>query len=289
MTLLDDAGAHPLPRMDKLALARRLVAEIARRLPERATAVVRCTGPSPATSTPSWADARLPFVVLLRYNQTRPSLSGLADGNLNIYDVKTRLSQLVDKVVSGEDVVVSRDGKPLVRITRLESGKRPIRFGVLKGKVQIARNFDSLRCPRTPPHSKAPDAPSAGHSRLPAGQLSGVPRSNAGSPNHRAAEAVFVSAASIWEVAIKARLGKIKADPDALVAAIEESGFVDLPVSSTHAAGNPRSPLLDNDPFYCLLIAQAIAEPLRFLTADVALKPYSDLVNTRRENPLSGS
>ena len=36
--LLDDAGAHPLPRMNKLALARRLVAEIARRLPERATA-----------------------------------------------------------------------------------------------------------------------------------------------------------------------------------------------------------------------------------------------------------
>jgi phosphopantothenoylcysteine decarboxylase/phosphopantothenate--cysteine ligase len=33
VTLLDDAGAHPLPRMDKLALARRLVAEIARRLP----------------------------------------------------------------------------------------------------------------------------------------------------------------------------------------------------------------------------------------------------------------
>jgi phosphopantothenoylcysteine decarboxylase/phosphopantothenate--cysteine ligase len=33
VTLLDDAGAHPLPRMNKLALARRLVAEIARRLP----------------------------------------------------------------------------------------------------------------------------------------------------------------------------------------------------------------------------------------------------------------
>ena len=62
---------------------------------------------------------------------------------VNIYDAKTRLSQLVDKVVSGEDVVVSRNGKPLVRITRLESSKRPIRFGVLKGKVQIARDFDA--------------------------------------------------------------------------------------------------------------------------------------------------
>ena len=62
---------------------------------------------------------------------------------VNIYDAKTRLSQLVDMVVAGEDVVVSRNGKPLVRITRLESARRPIRFGVLKGKVKIPRDFDA--------------------------------------------------------------------------------------------------------------------------------------------------
>lgn len=92
------------------------------------------------------------------------------------------------------------------------------------------------------------------------------------------AEAVFVSAASIWEIAIKARLGKIKADPDALVAAIEESGFVDLPISVAHAARVAGLPPLHSDPFDRLLIAQAIVEPLRFLTADAGLKPYSDLV-----------
>jgi prevent-host-death family protein len=63
---------------------------------------------------------------------------------VNIYDAKTRLSQLVDKAASGEDVVVSRNGKPLVRITRLEESKRRIRFGVLKGKVVIAADFDAL-------------------------------------------------------------------------------------------------------------------------------------------------
>lgn len=62
---------------------------------------------------------------------------------VNIYDAKTRLSQLVDKAVAGEDVIVSRNGKPLVRITRLEGRRRPIRFGVLKGKIQIARDFDA--------------------------------------------------------------------------------------------------------------------------------------------------
>jgi prevent-host-death family protein len=62
---------------------------------------------------------------------------------VNIYDAKTRLSQLVDMAASGEDVVVSRNGKPLVRITRLDSPKRRIKFGVLKGKVIIAEDFDT--------------------------------------------------------------------------------------------------------------------------------------------------
>ena len=62
---------------------------------------------------------------------------------VNIYDAKTRLSQLVDQAASGEDVVVSRNGKPLVRITQLSVPKRRIKFGVLKGKVRIAADFDA--------------------------------------------------------------------------------------------------------------------------------------------------
>jgi prevent-host-death family protein len=62
---------------------------------------------------------------------------------VNIYEAKTRLSQLVDKAASGEDVVVSRNGKPLVRITRLEPPRSRIRFGILKGKIRIARDFDA--------------------------------------------------------------------------------------------------------------------------------------------------
>lgn len=62
---------------------------------------------------------------------------------VNLYDAKTRLSQLVDKAAGGEDVVVSRNGKPLVRITRLDGAKRNIKFGVLKGKVKIAADFDA--------------------------------------------------------------------------------------------------------------------------------------------------
>ena len=62
---------------------------------------------------------------------------------VNIYDAKTRLSQLVDKAASGEDVVVSRNGKPLVRITRLAAPKRQIKYGVLKGRIKVAKDFDA--------------------------------------------------------------------------------------------------------------------------------------------------
>ncbi len=63
---------------------------------------------------------------------------------IDIDDAKTRLSQLADKAASGEDGVISRNGKPLVRITRLGVPRRRIKFGLLKGKVNIAADFDVL-------------------------------------------------------------------------------------------------------------------------------------------------
>lgn len=62
---------------------------------------------------------------------------------VNIYDAKTHLSHLVDKAASGEDVVVSRNGKPLVRITQLEPRKRRVKFGLLKGKLTVPADFDA--------------------------------------------------------------------------------------------------------------------------------------------------
>jgi len=92
------------------------------------------------------------------------------------------------------------------------------------------------------------------------------------------ADEVYVSAASIWEVAIKARLGKIEADPRELTAAIEASGFLELPVTATHAAGVAQLELHHNDPFDRLLIAQALVEPLKLVTVDEVLAKYSDVV-----------
>jgi len=63
---------------------------------------------------------------------------------INITKARARFSQLVNKAASGDDVIVSRNGKPLVRITRFASrGKQRIKFGVLKGKLKIAADFDA--------------------------------------------------------------------------------------------------------------------------------------------------
>jgi PIN domain nuclease of toxin-antitoxin system len=92
------------------------------------------------------------------------------------------------------------------------------------------------------------------------------------------AEAIFVSSASLWEIAIKTRLGKIKADPQELLEQLDASGFQELPVWSRHAILVADLPMHHTDPFDRLLIAQAISEPLHLVTADEKLRQYSELV-----------
>src|SRR5271157_621715 len=92
------------------------------------------------------------------------------------------------------------------------------------------------------------------------------------------ASEVYVSSASIWEIAIKHRLGKIKEDPEEIVERMEQAGLHKLPVDMRHAVASGKLPLLHRDPFDRMLVAQAITEPMRLLTADRNLAAYSELV-----------
>lgn len=92
------------------------------------------------------------------------------------------------------------------------------------------------------------------------------------------ADEVFVSAASIWEAAIKSALGKLRAAPAALAEGIAASGFRELPVTSRHGALVAQLPAHHRDPFDRMLIAQAMHEPMHLMTLDAALRQYSDLV-----------
>lgn len=87
-----------------------------------------------------------------------------------------------------------------------------------------------------------------------------------------------MSSASIWEASIKVKLKKLEADIDVLVEMIAASGFLHLPITAEHAAYVSRLPELHRDPFDRMLIAQAMCEPLTFLTRDALLKEYSELV-----------
>ena len=89
---------------------------------------------------------------------------------------------------------------------------------------------------------------------------------------------VLVSAASIWEIAIKASLGKLNADPRQVLSALEPTGFLPLPISGLHCACVVDLPPLHRDPFDRLLIAQATSEPMRFVTTDASLRDYGDIV-----------
>jgi prevent-host-death family protein len=63
--------------------------------------------------------------------------------SINIYEAKTHLSKLVDQAAAGEDILISRAGKPVARLTRLHEKKRVVRFGRLKGAAKVGIDFDA--------------------------------------------------------------------------------------------------------------------------------------------------
>jgi PIN domain nuclease of toxin-antitoxin system len=89
---------------------------------------------------------------------------------------------------------------------------------------------------------------------------------------------LFVSAVSIWEVAIKSRLGKIAADVGEIARAVSDSGCRPLPFTLAHAAAVATLPDHHRDPFDRALIAQAQVEPLALLTRDEAMAAYGPSV-----------
>jgi PIN domain nuclease of toxin-antitoxin system len=84
----------------------------------------------------------------------------------------------------------------------------------------------------------------------------------------------WVSSASVWEIAIKVRLGKHELDWSlgAIEQVIGEAGFRAMPVSMRHAAAVETVDSPHGDPFDRLLLAQCETETLRLLTSDRLLR-----------------
>lgn len=88
---------------------------------------------------------------------------------------------------------------------------------------------------------------------------------------------VVVSAATIWEIAIKSAMGRLRLDLPKGVALHELAqtcGFEDLPVNARHAAETEALPQHHADPFDRILIAQARLERLTLVSANRAMRAY---------------
>jgi PIN domain nuclease of toxin-antitoxin system len=101
--------------------------------------------------------------------------------------------------------------------------------------------------------------------RLPQGARRGIAAPRA---------AVHVSPATVWELSIKAALGRLDLDGADLAAEIAANRFVELPITAQHAQAAGRLPRHHDDPFDRLLVAQAKLEGLTVVTRDGAFESY---------------
>lgn len=91
---------------------------------------------------------------------------------------------------------------------------------------------------------------------------------------------IWVSAASVWEIAIKHALGRgdMPVSGEESLRYFHEAGFRFLPVEAEHAIAVENLAPHHHDPFDRLLVAQAMIEPMRLMTHDPQIAMYSDMI-----------
>jgi len=62
---------------------------------------------------------------------------------VNIYDAKTRLSQLVDRAEAGEEIIIARGGRPAARLVPFRAASVKRKPGRMRGRIRMKRNFDA--------------------------------------------------------------------------------------------------------------------------------------------------
>lgn len=91
---------------------------------------------------------------------------------------------------------------------------------------------------------------------------------------------VWVSAANVWEIAIKHALarGDMPVSGKDAASYFKESGYRFLAIEAEHAAAIEELPDYHQDPFDRILVAQALMEPMRLITHDDIVARYSDTI-----------
>lgn len=63
--------------------------------------------------------------------------------NISVYDAKTNLSRLLDRAASGEEIVITRNGRPVAKLVAASPVRAPRKLGTLKGRIRIRKTFDA--------------------------------------------------------------------------------------------------------------------------------------------------
>ena len=61
---------------------------------------------------------------------------------INIHEAKTTLSKLIERALNGEDVIIAKAGKPVVKLVAYKKELKPRKLGLWKGKVWVSDDFD---------------------------------------------------------------------------------------------------------------------------------------------------
>ncbi len=62
---------------------------------------------------------------------------------VNVYDAKTHLSKLLDRVMGGEEIVIGKAGVPVARLVPIEHKSKKRQPGTAKGKIKVSLDFDA--------------------------------------------------------------------------------------------------------------------------------------------------
>lgn len=91
---------------------------------------------------------------------------------------------------------------------------------------------------------------------------------------------IYISTASVWEIAIKYALkrGDMPISGARAAELFAQAGYRELPLAWRHAAMIDSLPLIHNDPFDRILIAQSLTEPMKLLSRDATVASYGAMV-----------
>ena len=213
---------------------------------------------------------------------------------VTIHKAKTQLSRLIEKACKGEEIVIARGKKPVVRLVAIEAdsghakARRPSRKAQSQDPSSLSRSRRTSWQRGSDPLRLLLDTHAllwwlSDDPALPTSckKLMASPESN-----------IFVSAVSAWEISTKFRLGKLPSASDLILnfgGFLSREGFSSLPISSDQGvrAGLLPGPL--KDPFDRMLIAQALIEDLAIVSNEQALTHTGSAASGEPRSPSAAA